>query len=64
MSLLDETLIKPSRRVFLKQTATVASGLAIALYLPSGIAATDPKLRPRPPNSNPTPGCGSSPTAR
>lgn len=43
MSLLDETLIEPSRRVFLKRTATVASGLAIALYLPSGIAATDPK---------------------
>ena len=29
--------------MFLKQAATVASGLAIALYLPSGIAATDPK---------------------
>ncbi|MCM8742879.1 xanthine dehydrogenase family protein molybdopterin-binding subunit [Pseudomonas koreensis] len=43
MSLLDDTLIEPSRRVFLKQAATVASGLAIALYLPSGIAASDPK---------------------
>lgn len=43
MSLLDETLIEPSRRGFLKQAATVASGLAIALYLPSGIAATDSK---------------------
>ena len=31
------------RRVFLKQAATVASGLAIAFYLPSGTAATDPK---------------------
>lgn len=31
------------RRVFLKQAATVASGLAIAFYLPSGAAATDPK---------------------
>jgi len=43
MSLLDDTLIEPSRRVFLKQAATVASGLAIALYLPSGIAASDAK---------------------
>jgi isoquinoline 1-oxidoreductase beta subunit len=43
MSLRDDTLLEPSRRVFLKQAATVASGLAIALYLPSGIAATDPK---------------------
>ena len=43
MSLLDDTLIEPSRRVFLKQAATVASGLAIALYLPSGIATSDPK---------------------
>lgn len=43
MSLFDDTLIEPSRRVFLKQAATVASGLAIALYLPSGIAASDPK---------------------
>ena len=42
MSRLDETLIEPSRRVFLKQAATLASGLAIALYLPSGIAVTDP----------------------
>ncbi|WP_025111438.1 molybdopterin cofactor-binding domain-containing protein [Pseudomonas sp. H1h] len=43
MSPLDATLIEPSRRVFLKQAATVASGLAIALYLPSGVAASDPK---------------------
>ncbi|RBC04344.1 xanthine dehydrogenase family protein molybdopterin-binding subunit [Pseudomonas sp. MWU12-2115] len=43
MSLRDDTLIEPSRRVFLKQAATVASGLAIALYLPSGSAASDPK---------------------
>ncbi|WP_226501683.1 molybdopterin cofactor-binding domain-containing protein [Pseudomonas sp. MWU16-30322] len=43
MSLRDETLIEPSRRVFLKQAATVASGLAIALYMPSGSAASDPK---------------------
>ncbi|WP_256588846.1 molybdopterin cofactor-binding domain-containing protein, partial [Pseudomonas sp. HMWF021] len=44
MSRLDDTLLEPSRRVFLKQAATVASGLAIALYLPSGIAASDPKV--------------------
>jgi isoquinoline 1-oxidoreductase beta subunit len=31
------------RRLFLKQTATVAAGLAIAFYLPSGVAASDPK---------------------
>ena len=43
MSLRDDTLLEPSRRVFLKQAATVASGLAIALYLPSGSAASDPK---------------------
>ncbi|WP_247841674.1 molybdopterin cofactor-binding domain-containing protein [Pseudomonas sp. MWU12-3103b] len=43
MSRLDDTLLEPSRRVFLKQAATVASGLAIALYLPSGSAASDPK---------------------
>ncbi|VVQ06219.1 xanthine dehydrogenase family protein molybdopterin-binding subunit [Pseudomonas fluorescens] len=43
MSLVDDTRIELPRRVFLKQAATVASGLAIALYLPSGIAATDPK---------------------
>jgi isoquinoline 1-oxidoreductase beta subunit len=43
MSILDETLIELPRRVFLKQAATVASGLAIALYLPTGMAATDPK---------------------
>ncbi|MGJ7518654.1 molybdopterin cofactor-binding domain-containing protein [Pseudomonas baetica] len=33
--------IELPRRVFLKQAATVASGLAIACYLPSGIAASD-----------------------
>ena len=43
MSLIDGTLQEPSRRVFLKQAVTVASGLAIALYLPSGTAATEPK---------------------
>lgn len=43
MSLRDDTLLEPSRRVFLKQAATVASGLAIALYLPSGSAASDSK---------------------
>lgn len=43
MSLIDGTLHEPSRRVFLKQAVTVASGLAIALYLPSGTAATEPK---------------------
>lgn len=37
------TRFEPSRRRFLKQAATVTSGLAIAFYLPSGIAATDPK---------------------
>lgn len=43
MSLIDGALHEPSRRVFLKQAVTVASGLAIALYLPSGTAATEPK---------------------
>ncbi|WP_236177666.1 MULTISPECIES: xanthine dehydrogenase family protein molybdopterin-binding subunit [Pseudomonas] len=43
MSLIDGTLREPSRRVFLKQAVTVASGLAIALYLPSGAAATETK---------------------
>jgi len=43
MSLIDGTLHEPSRRVFLKQAVTVASGLAIALYLPSGAAATEAK---------------------
>ncbi|UQS16845.1 xanthine dehydrogenase family protein molybdopterin-binding subunit [Pseudomonas sp. HS6] len=43
MSLIDGTLHEPSRRVFLKQAVTVASGLAIALYLPSGAAATESK---------------------
>src|SRR5690606_6785635 len=32
-----------SRRVCLKQTATVTGGLAIAFYLPSDLAAMDPK---------------------
>ncbi|MCJ1888368.1 molybdopterin-dependent oxidoreductase [Pseudomonas sp. LA21] len=35
--------VEPSRRRFLKQAATVASGLAIAFYLPSGVAATEAK---------------------
>lgn len=35
--------VELSRRLFLKQAATVASGLAIAFYLPSGVAAVDPK---------------------
>ncbi|OOH81564.1 aldehyde oxidase [Pseudomonas koreensis] len=43
MSLIDDTRIELPRRVFLKQAVTVASGLAIALYLPGGITATDPK---------------------
>lgn len=43
MSLVDETRIELPRREFLKQAATLASGLAIALYLPSGVGATDPK---------------------
>ncbi len=49
MSLIDDTRLELPRRVFLKQAATVASGLAIALYLPSGIAASDPKA-PAPAN--------------
>ncbi|MGE1172525.1 molybdopterin cofactor-binding domain-containing protein [Pseudomonas sp. BW7P1] len=43
MSLFDESVNQLSRRVFLKQAATVASGLAIALYLPTGAAATEAK---------------------
>lgn len=43
MSLLEDSGAELPRRVFLKQAVTVASGLAIALYLPSGMAATDPK---------------------
>lgn len=43
MSLLDDSCAELPRRVFLKQAVTVASGLAIALYLPSGMAATEPK---------------------
>ncbi|AXI62149.1 aldehyde oxidase [Pseudomonas kribbensis] len=43
MSLVENAGFELSRRVFLKQTVTVASGLAIALYLPSGAAATEPK---------------------
>lgn len=42
MSLVENAGFDLSRRVFLKQTVTVASGLAIALYLPSG-AATESK---------------------
>ena len=37
------TQVELPRRLFLKQTATVAAGLAIAFYLPSGGAASDPK---------------------
>ncbi|CAI8872503.1 molybdopterin cofactor-binding domain-containing protein [Pseudomonas serbica] len=33
-----------SRRMFLQRTATVTGGLAIAFYLPSGLAATDLKV--------------------
>jgi isoquinoline 1-oxidoreductase beta subunit len=43
MSLVENAGFELSRRVFLKQTVTVASGLAIALYLPSGAAATEAK---------------------
>ncbi|TFH80735.1 xanthine dehydrogenase family protein molybdopterin-binding subunit [Pseudomonas kribbensis] len=39
MSLVENAGFERSRRVFLKQTVTVASGLAIALYLPTGAAA-------------------------
>ncbi|WJK07741.1 xanthine dehydrogenase family protein molybdopterin-binding subunit [Pseudomonas fluorescens] len=42
MSLVENAGFELSRRVFLKQTVMVASGLAIALYLPTG-AAADPK---------------------
>ncbi|MCX2545734.1 molybdopterin cofactor-binding domain-containing protein [Pseudomonas sp. COW5] len=42
MSLVENAGVELSRRVFLKQTVTVASGLAIALYLPTG-AAAEPK---------------------
>ena len=42
MSLVENAGFERSRRVFLKQTVTVASGLAIALYLPTG-AATEAK---------------------
>lgn len=42
MSLVENAGFELSRRVFLKQTVTVASGLAIALYLPTG-AAAEPK---------------------
>ncbi|WP_248740818.1 xanthine dehydrogenase family protein molybdopterin-binding subunit [Pseudomonas sp. MWU12-2029] len=38
MSLVENAGFELSRRVFLKQTVTVASGLAIALYLPNGTA--------------------------
>jgi isoquinoline 1-oxidoreductase beta subunit len=37
------TQVELPRRLFLKQTATVAAGLAIAFYLPAGAAASDPK---------------------
>ncbi|MHC8319884.1 xanthine dehydrogenase family protein molybdopterin-binding subunit [Pseudomonas sp. GB2N2] len=43
MSFIDDTQVELPRRIFLKQAATVASGLAIAFYLPSGIAATTAK---------------------
>ncbi|KAB0495221.1 xanthine dehydrogenase family protein molybdopterin-binding subunit [Pseudomonas vancouverensis] len=43
MTSLDELQLQPSRRTFLKQAATVASGLAVAFYLPAGAAASDPK---------------------
>ncbi|WP_192551973.1 xanthine dehydrogenase family protein molybdopterin-binding subunit [Pseudomonas sp. IzPS59] len=39
MSLVENAGFELSRRVFLKQTVTVVSGLAIALYLPTGAAA-------------------------
>ncbi|WP_065260592.1 xanthine dehydrogenase family protein molybdopterin-binding subunit [Pseudomonas bananamidigenes] len=43
MSLVENAGFELSRRVFLKQTVAVASGLAIALYLPAGVAATGSK---------------------
>ncbi|MGE8150466.1 molybdopterin cofactor-binding domain-containing protein [Pseudomonas vancouverensis] len=43
MTSLDELQLQPSRRTFLKQAVTVASGLAVAFYLPAGVAASDPK---------------------
>ncbi|WP_085698173.1 molybdopterin cofactor-binding domain-containing protein [Pseudomonas sp. B26(2017)] len=43
MSLIHGNVDEPSRRVFLKQAVTVASGMAVALYLPSGAAVTEVK---------------------
>lgn len=43
MRLVDDRPVEPSRRRFLKQAATVASGLAIAFYLPTDAAATEAK---------------------
>lgn len=43
MNRQDDTVIQLPRRTFLKQAATVASGLAIAFYLPPSLAATDAK---------------------
>lgn len=36
-------LMDLARRTFLKQSATLASGLAVAFYLPPSLAGTDPK---------------------
>jgi len=43
MPFIDDTQVELPRRIFLKQAITLASGLAIALYLPSGLAATEPE---------------------
>lgn len=40
---MTSTQVNLARRRFLKQTATVTGGLAVAFYLPSGVSATDPR---------------------
>ena len=40
---MTSTRIELPRRQFLKHSATVAAGLAVAFYLPAGMSATDPK---------------------
>ena len=52
--------IELSRRVFLKQAATVTGGFAVAFFLRR---APTPRRRRPPQNSNPMRGCVSCPTA-
>lgn len=40
---MTSTRIELPRRQFLKHSATVAAGMAVAFYLPAGISASDPK---------------------